>query len=139
MASPIKFSIVPTGGDRIHHISEEDVRVLLSRLPRELYNSLRGVHFNDQSRCRTLGYVNQGRTDIAICAQPPRLSLTRALRGKQKPHHFGAKRGAQWPILAIRRFLLYDVFLHELGHLQIIDAKRPSKRLRFAREKLAQE
>jgi hypothetical protein len=29
------------------------------------------------------------------------------------------------------------VFLHELGHLQVIDANRPSERFRFAREKLA--
>ena len=41
--------------------------------------------------------------------------------------------------MAIRRFLLYDVFLHELGHLQVVDAEARSDRLKFAREKLAQE
>ncbi len=34
--------------------------------------------------------------------------------------------------------MLYDVLLHELGHLQLIDGDAPSKRLRFAREKFAQ-
>jgi hypothetical protein len=34
--------------------------------------------------------------------------------------------------------VLYDVFLHELGHLQPVEGA-PSARLRFAREKLAQE
>src|SRR5262249_4890838 len=45
----------------------------------------------------------------------------------------------KWPKLAIRRFLLYDVLLHEIGHLQVYDERRPSRRLRFYREKLAQE
>jgi len=34
--------------------------------------------------------------------------------------------------------MLYDVLLHEIGHLQIIDENRRSARLRFAQEKLAQ-
>jgi hypothetical protein len=38
-----------------------------------------------------------------------------------------------------RRFLLYDVLLHELGHLQVVNEKTKSERLRFAREKCAQE
>jgi len=57
----------------------------------------------------------------------------------QASEQFGAQRGQKWPALAIRRFILYDVFLHEIGHLQLIDKNRPSARLRFAREKLAQQ
>jgi hypothetical protein len=34
--------------------------------------------------------------------------------------------------------MLYHVFLHELGHLQVIDESSPSGRLKFAREKLAE-
>jgi hypothetical protein len=34
--------------------------------------------------------------------------------------------------------MLYDVLLHELGHLQVVDERRPSEKLRFAHEKLAQ-
>jgi hypothetical protein len=41
--------------------------------------------------------------------------------------------------LAIRRFLLYEVFLHELGHLQVVDEKARSERRKFAMEKRAQE
>jgi hypothetical protein len=66
------------------------------------------------------------------------MGLTRALRRGQTPEEFGARSGGKWPELAIRRFLLYHVFLHELGHLQLIDPHR-SARLRFAREKLAQD
>lgn len=50
---------------------------------------------------------------------------------------FGTVRGQKWPSLAMRRFMLYEVLLHELGHLQLVDEDRRSKRLRFAREKLA--
>lgn len=47
-------------------------------------------------------------------------------------------RGKQWPRLAVRRFFLYDVFLHELGHMQIIDPDAKTARRRFASETLAQ-
>lgn len=134
----IKFSRSIPGADRIHYVNEDDVRVVLGRLPFELWHRLRVVHFNDGScGANILGYVNNGLRDIALCALPPRISLGANLRG-QTPEHFGAKRGQKWSALALRRFMLYDVFLHELGHLQLVDADRPSKRLRFAQEKLAE-
>ena len=43
----IKFSYTAPGGDRKHYVFEEDVRVVLSRLPEEVYGRLRVVHFND--------------------------------------------------------------------------------------------
>jgi len=136
----IRFSMSDAGADRVHYVTEEDIRAVLSRLPGELWHRLHAVHFNDRSRgARVLGYVNEGHREIALCALPPRISLTRFLVKSQSPEQFGAQRGQQWPLLAIRRFLVYDVFLHELGHLQLIDANRRSKRLQFAREKLAQE
>jgi hypothetical protein len=67
------------------------------------------------------------------------MSLSRFLRLKQSPAEFGARRGAQWPDLAIRRFLLYDVLLHELGHLQIVDARAKTVRRKFAMETKADE
>jgi hypothetical protein len=138
-SSQIKFSLSIPGCDRIHHVNEQDIRIVLDRLPVRLWLCLRSVHFNDQSRgARVLGYVNHGRRDIALCALPPRMSLTRALIGGQTPEQFGARRGQKWPALAIRRFMLYDVFLHELGHLQLIYENVRSARLKFAREKLAQ-
>jgi hypothetical protein len=50
---------------------------------------------------------------------------------------FGAARGVQWPRLAIRRFLLYDVLLHEIGHLQIVASE--ARRRQYFNEKLAEE
>jgi hypothetical protein len=35
--------------------------------------------------------------------------------------------------------MLYSVFLHELGHLQLVNERPRSPRLRFAHEKLARE
>jgi hypothetical protein len=81
MPRQVKFSTSPPGGDRVHYVSEADVRIVLNRLPFDLWNRLRTVHFNDRSRGpRFLGYVNRRGQDIAVCALPPRISLTRALR-----------------------------------------------------------
>jgi hypothetical protein len=136
----VKFTVSAPGADRVHHIHEGDVRIVLSRLPVELWRRLRAVHFNDQSRgARVFGYVNRGRREIALCALPPRMSFSRSLVNGLTPERFGARRGGKWPALAIRRFLLYDVFLHELGHLQRVDEKARSARLKFAREKLAHD
>lgn len=136
----IKFSTTIPGCDRRHYLTEEDVMVVLSRLPEETWQRLRAVHFNDRARGnRIAGYVNRGRREIAICALPPRLSLSSALVKGQSCEHFGATRGERWPLLAVRRFLLYNVFLHELGHLQLVNETTKSERMRFAREKYAQE
>jgi len=83
-------------------------------------------------RINCLGHVSSGHREIALCAQPSRMSI------RLSPRVFGAHRNQKWPVLAIRGFMLYDVLLHELGHLQMIDEDRRSARLRFAREKLAQ-
>ena len=137
----IRFSITPPGGNRVHHISPEDVQVVLSRLPQEAYRRLRAVHFNDQARGnRKLGYTTtRGRREIALCALPERMSFTPFLVKGQSPRQFGARRGAQWPKLAIRRFLLYDVLLHEIGHLQEINPDSKNLNRRFASETKAQE
>jgi len=41
--------------------------------------------------------------------------------------------------LAVRTFLFCDVFLHELWAIPLVNERRRSVRLRFAREKLAQQ
>lgn len=131
----IKFSYTKPGADRRHYINEDDVGVILGRLPYELWQMLKTVHFNDRSvGSRWLGYVNKGRREIAICAQAPRMSLRRG-----GPDRYGAVEGAQWPTLAVRRFMLYDTFLHELGHLQIILPDRSNPRRKYAGETKAQE
>lgn len=141
MPIQVKFSISPPRADRIHYVNEEDVRILLGRLPASTWSRLRAVHFNDQSRGnRVFGYVTKrGRSEITLCALPPRIGLTRALVRGQKLGQFGARSGRKWPVLAVRRFMLYDVFLHELGHLQLINERSSSDRLKYAHEKLAQE
>jgi|SRR5579862_1723338 len=122
----IRFSVSKVASDREHYLNSDDIRTVLVRLPLALWAQLRAVHFNDQGwGTRTLGYVTRGRREIAICALPPRISLTRVLvcgtgsngHKRKSPTEFGAVRGMQWPRVAVRRFLLYDVFLHELGHL----------------------
>jgi hypothetical protein len=42
--------------------------------------------------------------------------------------------GNQWPAIAIRRFLLYNVLLHEIGHLQVIDEQAKFVKQKFAGE-----
>ena len=139
----IKFTSSRTRGGRIHYLTPDDIRVLLSRLPEELWERLRAVHFNDQSRgARCAGYVNMGHREIAICAFPASVSCTPFSSRQWKtpsPATFGALRGRQWPRLAVRRFLLYDTFLHELGHLQIVVPSAKTVRRRFASEPLARQ
>jgi hypothetical protein len=137
---PLTFSYHPPRGDRRHFVTEAEIRVVLERLPGQLWERLAAVHFNDRAMGhRRLGYVRRGRDEIALCALPPRVSLAPFLRQCQSPSQFGAVRGCQWPALAVRRFLLYDVFLHELGHIQVVDRKAKSTRRRFASETRAQE
>lgn len=136
----VRFTAKRVSGDRIYHLSEGEVRVVLSRLPERAYRRLRAVHFNDRSRgARVLGYANSNRGDVALCALPRRMSLTRFLVKGQRPEDFGAQRGVQWPELAIRRFLLYDTLLHELGHLQVVRPNVSSERRRYALERIARD
>jgi len=131
----VRHKVVP---HRRHYATEEDVRIVLSRLPEELWSRLRKVHFKDDARGnRRLGYTTRrARREITLCALPIRVSLNRA---EARPEIFGALRGSQWPVLAVRRFMLYDVLLHELGHLQVIlpESKNPNRK--FASETKAQE
>ena len=139
MVRKVKYTYTQPRELRRHYINEDDVQVLLGRLPSEVWSRLREVHFNDRGfGARRLGYTNRGRREIAVCALPPNVSLSRYLV-RRSPRAFGAVRGVQWPERAVRRFLLYDVFLHELGHFQIVDEKAKNDRRRFAGETKAQE
>ncbi len=147
MAGRIRFSQTPPGATRRHYLSPDDIEVLLERLPERVFERLRAVHFNDRSGGRRrYGYVNRGHREIALCALPVRVSLSacftrRSSRGRihGSPRQFGAVRGAQWPETAVRRFMLYNGFLHELGHLQIVDPKARNVWRKFASETKAQE
>ena len=139
MTRRIKYSYTRPGELRKHYVDEHDVQTVLDRLPIKVWSRLRAVHFNDRSfGVRRLGYVNRGRREIAMCALPPNVSLTRYLV-RRSPRQFGAIRGSQWPERAVRRFLLYDVLLHELGHLQIVDPKARNVWREFAGQTKAQQ
>src|SRR4051812_27844084 len=105
------FHLRAPGGDRRHYVDEADVAVVLSRLPTETIARLRAVHFTDEARGnRRLGYTTtRGRREIALCALPPGVSLNTFIAGPETALMFGAMKGAQWPSLAVRRFMLYDV------------------------------
>lgn len=138
--SPLTFNHHPPRSDRHHFITEADVRVVLERLPKPLWEGLTAVHFNDRAMGRRrLGYVQRGRDEIALCALPRRVSLASFLRRSQSPTQYGAVRGCQWPGLAVRRYMLYDVFLHQLGLLQVVNTKAKTTDRRFAGETRAQQ
>ena len=137
----IRFSFSTTRSGRIHYLDADDVRTLLARMPEHLWERLRAVHFNDRSvGKRRAGYVNAGHREITLCAFPASVSCTNYTGRKWgiSPETFGAARGRQWPRVTVRRFFLYEVFLHELGHLQLVEPNAKNDRRRFASESLAE-
>jgi len=133
----VRFVTHPIRSDRRHRVNEEDVRVVLGRLPAEVIAPLREVHFNDRfGRQAVLGYADPGSGALALCAIPYGISFVR-YQGC-RPAEFGAQRGRQWPFLAVRRFMLYDVLLHELGHLQRLP-RRSRRHGRVPGEPMARE
>jgi tetratricopeptide (TPR) repeat protein len=137
----MEFHFRAPGGDRRHYVDEKDVKVVLARLPPDTIARVRAIHFTDHAKGnRRLGYVpTRGRREISLCALPPHVSLNRFLSGPQTALMFGAVEAAQWPSLAVRRFMLYDVLLHEVGHLQVVDEGARSARRKFAHETVAQD
>jgi hypothetical protein len=127
-------------GDRRHYVDEDDVNVVLSRLSPDVTARIREIHFVDRARGnRVLGYTTRARREIALCALPHHVSLNRSLSGPETPAMYGAVAGTQWPSLAVRRFMLYDVLLHEIGHLHVVDGRARSVRRKFADETIAQD
>ena len=135
----IQFVRHPTAKHRRHYVNDDDVKIVLSRLSKELWARVREIHFSDDSYgARRLGRVSsRGRREINLCALPLRVSL-RGAAGKSV-EEFGAITGSQWPTLAVRRFQLYDTLLHEIGHLQIIYPQASNPNRKFADEAKAQE
>ena len=131
----------PTAPGLVDFLCREDVDVVLGRLPDSVKFRLRDVVFSGRSYgVRWLGSVRKrGRRDIDLYSRlPARVSLGRFLVRGQSAAEFGAPARGQWPPWAVRRFLLYDVLLHELGHLQEARPGSRSWRRRFAGETLAQ-
>ena len=126
--------------DLVSFVSEADVNVLISRLPDSVKGRLRDVFLSAGSfGVRRLGSVSiRGRRDITLYSiLPARVSLGRFLIKGQSAIEFGGPSRGQWPPWAIRRFLLYEVFLHEVGHLQLVNRKSRAWRRKYADETLA--
>jgi hypothetical protein len=127
--------------DLVWYITHGCVDVVLGRLPVELRSRLRDVVlWGDSHGVRRLGWVTRGRRDITLCARLPiRVSLRTYMYGGCKAVDFGAPERGQWPPWAVRRFLLYHVLLHELGHLQLVGTAPNAWDRDFASETLADE
>ena len=71
--SRIRFSHVKPRCDRRYYVCDDDVRIVLSRLPEEVYRRLRAIHFDDRSwgvRSFRIHDDTRGR-DVSLCALPP--------------------------------------------------------------------
>ena len=126
----------------VSYVSGQDIDVVLERIPAELRTRLRDVFESSRSYgVRRLGAVRtRGRRDIELFDRlPPRVSLRRFIYPGSSAIEFGAPRQGQWPPWAVRRFLLYDVLLHELGHLQLVRPQGRGWTRKYASETLAQE
>jgi hypothetical protein len=65
----VHISVLPSKSNRVHFVNQADVNVVLSRLPGDLWQRLRGVHFNDRSfGVGRLGYVTGGHREVTLCA-----------------------------------------------------------------------
>lgn len=126
---------------RFGYIGSPDINIVLRRIPERFLERVGEINLTAESKgVRQLGYVtSRGRRDITICSYlPPRVSLRRFMYGGNRAEEFGAFDRGQWPPWAIRRKLLYDTLLHEIGHLQTVRAS-PRINRRFADETLARQ
>lgn len=131
-----------TEPDVVKYISQQDIEIVKQRIPKEFCTRLREIFIWGESYgVKQLGWVTKkGRRDVNLCVfLPYRVSLRQFLVKGQSALEFGTPIRGQWTPWAVRRFLLYDVFLHEIGHLQIIDSKNSNNNRKFASEPKAQE
>jgi hypothetical protein len=126
----------------VSYVKRHEVDVVLERIPGEFRTRVRDVFISSRSLgVRRLGSVmTRGRRDIDLYSVlPVRVSLHGYIRKGQSSAEFGAPRQGQWPPWAVRRFLLYDTLLHELGHLQLVRPKGRGYNRKFASEPLARQ
>jgi hypothetical protein len=126
----------------VGYVTRRDVKLVLERIPSEFRTRVRDVFISGASfGVRRLGSVRiRGRRDIDLYSVlPPRVSLRGYIRSGQSAAEFGAPRQGQWPPWAVRRFLLYDTLLHELGHLQLVRPKGRGWDRKYASEPLARQ
>jgi hypothetical protein len=127
--------------DLVSYVDLREVDVVIERVPAEYRTRIRDIFRRRSSDAKVLGSVStRGRRDISLSTRLPiRVSLGRYLHGGQSADEFGAPKRGQWPPWAVRRFLLYDVLLHEIGHLQIVNETASRVQRKFASETRAQE
>ena len=127
--------------DLVSYLEQKDVDLVLDRIPAEFRVRIQNVFLRRSSDAKTLGCVtSRGRREIELATKLPiRVSLRGYLHGRQSAAEFGAPARGQWPPWAVRRFLLYDVLLHEIGHLQVVEPTASRTERKFASETRAQE
>ena len=128
----------------VRYINNDDCWTVLSRVPAEYKTRLRDVFtWYDSKAVRCLGWVrSRGRRDLNIAGWlPPRVSLLRYVwkHPGLTAEELGAPARGQWPPWAVRRYLLYNTLLHELGHIQVADPTARRNNRRYASETRAQE
>ena len=136
----IIFHNLPISGDLYRYLTQEDVLVLLNRLPLAEYKHLKSVTFKTCAGADAYGLVFLKRIKgIVICDQSQRTSIRTNSAKRGRLDEFGALPHIKWPTVAIRRYLLYGTFLHELRHTQIISPAKKITRDKIPLEKLAEE
>jgi hypothetical protein len=127
--------------DLVAYINQQEIELVIERVPAHDRTRVRDIFRRRSSDAKVLGSVStRGRRDIDLSAALPiRVSLGRYLHGGQSADEFGAPTHGQWPPWAVRRFLLYDVLFHEIGHLQIVEPGASRVNRKFASETRAQE
>ena len=103
------------------YVEETEIEALLAQLPEETRRDLHRVRFkNGVDTGGRLGDIaSDPDPEIVIYAQAYRVSLTPYLGRDETPETYGAVDGCRWPVLAIKRFVLYNVLLTQLGRLQV--------------------
>jgi hypothetical protein len=127
--------------DLVSYVATHEVDLVVERVPAEYRSRLRDIFQKLCADAKVLGRVStRGRRDIDLATRlPVRVSLRQYLYAGQSAAEFGAPERGQWPPWAVRRFLLYDVLLHEIGHLQVVEPKASNIVRKFASETRARE
>lgn len=127
-------------GDLYRYVTKEDVLILLNRLPLKEYEHLKTVTFDTCIGAYKFGYVSYKRVNgIVLCDQPQRMAMRGADAKRGHLTEYGGLNNIKWPTMAVRRYMLYNVFLHELRHTQIVKPNKKHIWEKTPNEKLANE
>lgn len=122
MPAKFELSYLPQGPGEQLTIREDDVKLVLEKLPADSWSRFQVVHYHDAERgIRWIGYVNREKRQIAISPLPSGVRRIRFVvgGGTKAPQSKLPKRRAR-----IQNDMLFDVFVDDVGRLQIIDEKK---------------